>query len=168
MSRPLRKVDLSGPRAPVTVAEWDVTPGLHDWIEQQIEAVERDLRGADKEHGREWATRWDARTDSFEVIDGTGGLVAANVQPGAAAFIALADPAAARRRCASDRKILAAHPYTTQVINPGYGPHSAGFGCETCHDWDGVTEGRGNCDTILALADAHGLDDEADIDIITC
>lgn len=105
----------------VTVADWDVTPGLHDWIGQQIRAAEA----------------------------------------------AGADGAATLRRCASDRKILAAHPYTTVVINPGYGPATAGFGCETCHDWDGVTERRGNCDTILALAEAHGLDGEADIDTIT-
>ena len=105
----------------IVVAEWDVTPGLHDWIEQQVRAAE---------------------------AAGTGN-------------------AATRRRCASDRKILAAHPYTTVVVNPGYGPASAGFGCETCHDWDGVPEGRGNCDTILALAEAHGLDSEADTETIT-
>ncbi|WP_435285259.1 hypothetical protein [Streptomyces bacillaris] len=64
------------------------------------------------------------------------------------------------RWCAAHRKILEAHPYTTRVINPSYGPHSAGFGCETCHDWDGVPEGRGNCPTILALAEGYGLDDE--------
>ncbi|MFJ6363416.1 hypothetical protein ACIQIE_19830 [Streptomyces globisporus] len=46
------------------------------------------------------------------------------------------------------------------MINPSYGPHSAGFGCETCHDWDGVPEGRGNCPTILALAEGYGLDDK--------
>ncbi|MFD8545670.1 DUF6221 family protein [Streptomyces sp. NPDC059649] len=152
----------------MTVAEWDVTPGLHDWIKQQIAQVEGVLRNLDKEHGRGWVARWDARTDSFRIVDGSGRLVAENMQPVSASFIALSSPAAARRRCAADRKILAAHPHTTVVINPSYGPATAGFGCETCHDWDGVTEGRGNCDTILALAEAHGLDGEADIDTITC
>ncbi|CAM5626952.1 hypothetical protein STENM36S_08713 [Streptomyces tendae] len=54
------------------------------------------------------------------------------------------------------------------MINPQYGRHTAGFGCETCHDWDGVPEGRGNCDTVLALAEAYGLDpaDETDVEVV--
>ncbi|WP_327335833.1 hypothetical protein OG384_04165 [Streptomyces sp. NBC_01324] len=106
----LRLADLrrdGDPEELVTVAEFDVTPGLHEWIEEQAAAPDADAR-------------WSRAT----------------------------------------RKILAAHPYTTTVINPQYGPHTAGFGCETCHDWDGVPEGRGNCATILALAEAYGLDDE--------
>lgn len=66
------------------------------------------------------------------------------------------DPAAVLRRIAADRKILEAHPYTTRVINPLCGQESAGFGCETCHNWDGVPEGRGNCTTVLALAEGWG------------
>jgi hypothetical protein len=53
---------------------------------------------------------------------------------------------------AAKRRIVALHPTTENVINPGYGPHVAAFGCETCHDWDGITEGRGDCDTLRALA----------------
>jgi hypothetical protein len=104
------------PKSPVTVAEWDATPGLREWIEQQIAAA----------------------------------------------------PEADARWSEAHRKILAAHPYTTRVINPAYGKHSAGFGCETCHDWGGVPEGRGNCDTILALAEAYGLEPagEADVEVI--
>lgn len=148
-----------GPKVPTTVAEWDVTPGLHEWIGQQITEVERALRYVDKEHDRTWATRWDARTDSFQIVDASGLLVAENVQPGAAGLMALVDPASVRRRCTADRAILAAHPYTSTVVNPSYGAYTAGFGCETCHDWDGVPEGRGNCATILALAEGYGLDD---------
>jgi hypothetical protein len=104
------------PKVPVTVAEWDATPALHEWIEQQVAAApERDAH---------WSR--------------------------------------------AARKILAAHPYTTDVLNPGYGQHTAGFGCETCHDWDGVTEGRGNCPTILALAEAYGLElvGDGDVEVI--
>ncbi|NUV65638.1 hypothetical protein G6W57_00720 [Streptomyces sp. CAI-121] len=170
-TRPLR---LDQPRkhgAPeelATVAGWDVTPGLHEWITEEIKLREQTVRAADKEIGRSWQRRWDAATDSFEVITESGLLVASGLSPGVAGHIAGNDPATALRRCASDRKLLAAHPYTTQVINPGYGPRSAGFGCETCHDWDGVPEGRGNCTTILALAEAYGLDDEdnADVEVI--
>ncbi|MFI5739202.1 DUF6221 family protein [Streptomyces anulatus] len=155
----------------VTVTEWDVTPGLHEWITEEIGLREQTVRAADKELGRAWHTRWDASTDSFEVVTESGLLVASGLSPGVAGHIAGNDPATALRRYAADRKILAAHPYTTQVINPSYGPHkaaSAGFGCETCHDWDGVPEGRGNCPTILALAEAYGLDDEdnADVEVI--
>lgn len=70
------------------------------------------------------------------------------------------NPVNALRRCEADRQILAAHPYTTIVVNPSDGQHTAGFGCETCHDWDGVPEGRGNCPTLIALAYAHGITDD--------
>lgn len=76
------------------------------------------------------------------------------------AHIARNSPAAVLRRIAADRKILAAHPYTTRVVNPGCGMQSARFGCENCHDWDGVPEGRGNCATVLALAEGWGWKDD--------
>lgn len=159
------------PEEVITVTEWDVTPGLHAWITEENKLREQTARAADKEIGRSWQTQWDAATDSFEVVTDSGLLVASGLSPGVAGHIAGNDPAATLRRCASDRKILAAHPYTTRVATPSYGPHgavSAGFGCETCHDWDGVPEGRGNCPTILALAEAYGLDDEdnADVEVI--
>jgi hypothetical protein len=66
------------------------------------------------------------------------------------------DPAAVLRRIAADRKILEAHPVDTDIINPGYGKHVADFGCRTCHDWDGVTEGYGWCDTVRLLAEGYG------------
>jgi hypothetical protein len=150
------------PKARAKVGEWDVTPGLQEWIEQHIIETERALRGLDKEQGRVWVTRWDARTDSMEIVDRAGSLVAANVLPWAAEWMERAAPTLGYARCAADRKILAAHPYTTRVVNPSRGKHSAGFGCETCHDWDGVPEGRGNCATILALAEAYGLEPAED------
>ena len=61
--------------------------------------------------------------------------------------------ARALREAAAKRAILAAHPVTTEVIPPGYRAGTGEkFGCETCHDWDGVTEGRGYCGTLRALA----------------
>ncbi|KOG77888.1 hypothetical protein ACZ90_02350 [Streptomyces albus subsp. albus] len=156
------------PEEVVTVTEWDVTPGLHEWITEEIERREQNARAADKEIGREWRTRWNESADFFEVVTESGLLVADGLGPAVAGHIAAGDPATMLRWCAADRKILAAHPYTTRVVNPSYGPHSAGFGCETCHDWDGVPEGRGNCPTVLALAEAYGLDDEdnADVEVI--
>jgi hypothetical protein len=96
------------------VIEYDVTPGLPQWISEQIDQAQA-------------AAEIDSPAD---------------------------------RWCAAHRKILEAHSLTTSVIPPGYGEHTAGFGCETCHNWDGITEGRGNCATILALAEGYGLDDE--------
>jgi hypothetical protein len=96
------------------IIEYDVTPGLHEWIGEEINRAQ------------------------------------------AAAEIGSAED----RWSAAHRKILEAHPYTDQVINPNYGKHGASFGCETCHDWDGVTQGYGNCNTILALAEGYGLDDD--------
>lgn len=162
----MRLADITNaPQVPVTVAEWDVTPGLHEWITGEIAKVEAAVRAAEKAQGREWGTRWDGRTDTFQLIDNLGLPVAEGMLSGTAALAALHDPAKVKRRCAADRKILAAHPYTTRVVNPSYGLRTAGFGCETCHDWDGVPEGRGNCATVLALAEAYGLDDAEDDDV---
>lgn len=96
------------------VVEYDVTPGLHQWIGEQIDRAQ-------------------AAAEVGSVED---------------------------RWCAAHRKILEAHPYTDSVVYPNYGPYGAPFGCQTCHDWDGMTVGNGNCATILALAEGYGLDDE--------
>jgi hypothetical protein len=58
------------------------------------------------------------------------------------------------REVAAGRAILAAHPFTDRIV--AYGCRDFTFGCETCHDWDGATEGRGYCDTILALGTVYG------------
>ncbi|RAJ53809.1 hypothetical protein K388_05596 [Streptomyces sp. KhCrAH-43] len=152
-----------GPKVPVTVAEWDVTPGLHEWIEGEIERREKAARS----HGV--GPVWEYDEELRAVRDAISGeAVAHALHHGAGDHIMLNDPDAVLRHCAADRKILAAHPYTTVVVNPQYGQHTAGFGCETCHDWDGVPEGRGNCATILALAEAYGLDEaeETDVEVI--
>jgi hypothetical protein len=96
------------------VIEYDVTPGLREWIGEQISV----------------------------------------------ALSAAAPGSTEERWCISHQKILDDHTYTTNVVAPNYGPHSAPFGCERCHDWDGVTAGYGNCATLLALAEGYGLDDE--------
>lgn len=134
------------PEELVTVAEWDVTPGLHAWITEEIEKLEAAAKPS----------------VGLGTCPTSGHCEAECYHPEG---LPTNDSETVLRRCAADRKILAAHPYTTQVINPSYGPHSAGFGCETCHDWDGVPEGRGNCPTILALAEAYGLDDEDNADV---
>lgn len=173
MTRRAPKMRLTrGPSEPVTVAEWDATPGLHAWIEGEIRRREEAARDATEgpwsaEHpeGR-WGDDPEARLIGRGKILGTlsndynGHLNADHIE--------LHGPDAVLRRCAADRKILAAHPYTERAINPGYGPSRAPFGCETCHDWDGVPEARGNCDTILALAEGYGLEpvDETDVEVI--
>lgn len=151
------------PKAPVTIDEWDTTPGLHEWIEEEIQRREQAARSHDGEH------LWEYDDTLRAVRHANDRTAVAHVHTdGTGDHIMLNDPDAALRFCTADRKILAAHPYTTRVVNPSYGQHTAGFGCETCHDWDGVPEGRGNCGTILALAEAYGLDtaDEAAIETI--
>lgn len=73
------------------------------------------------------------------------------------------------RWCAAHRKILEAHSYTNEVVSPIYRMKAADFGCATCHvagDEEGeLVEGRGNCDTVLALAEGYGLDDEDNADV---
>ncbi|MFJ9101283.1 DUF6221 family protein [Streptomyces sp. NPDC102405] len=151
------------PKTPVTVAEWDTTPGLHEWIEGEVKRREQAARS----HGEGPLWEYDETLRTVRDAEG-GGAVAHVFLDGTGDHIMLNDPDAVLRRCAADRKILAAHPYTTRVINPAYGKHTAGFGCETCHDWDGVPEGRGNCATILALAEAYGLEPvgETDVEVI--
>ncbi|MFJ1648024.1 DUF6221 family protein [Streptomyces sp. NPDC088258] len=160
----LRLADLRLIPEPATVAEWDVTPDLREWIEGEIQRQEEAAHGHSQPSGA-----WDFDSCVREVRDkANGGTVATAYRHGTGEFIALNDPADVLRRLAADRKILAAHPYTTNVINPSYGEHTAGFGCETCHDWDGVPEGRGNCTTILALAEGYGLEpaDDGDVEVI--
>ncbi len=68
--------------------------------------------------------------------------------------IALNDPESVLRRCAADRKLIAAHPVTRDVIteNPD-GTH--GFGCAVCHTEDLLTVGYGWCDSLRALAEGY-------------
>ncbi|WP_406078765.1 hypothetical protein OG337_29140 [[Kitasatospora] papulosa] len=137
------------PEEVITVTEWDVTPGLHEWITEEIEKLEA----------------------LAKPLVGLGACpTSGHCEPECyhPEGLPVNDSEKVLRRCGADRKILAAHRYSTQVVNPSYGPRSAGFGCETCHDWDGVPEGRGNCPTILALAEGYGLDDEdnADVEVI--
>lgn len=148
MTRQLPKMHLArGPRVPVTVAEYDVTPGLHEWIEGEIKR----------------------REEAATPLVGLGTCPDyGHCQPECSHEVGVNESAAILRWCAAHRKILTAHPYTTRVINPVDGRPSAGFGCETCHDWDGVPEGRGNCATILALAEGYGLEPagERDVEVI--
>lgn len=152
-------------KAPTTVAEWDVTPGLHEWIEGEIKRREGTAR-APRHPSRVW--EYDHVCGEVRDQANAGTVAFLGRDDPAGLHIELHDPASALRRCAADRKILAAHPYTWNVVNPSYGTHGAEFGCETCHDWDGVTEGRGNCATILALAEGYGLEPagERDVEVI--
>ena len=138
-------------------------PDLHGWTGQRIDETQR-IAEAARGQGE---GRWHHETGyhSGRVTDERGETVVYDEGaplPEEAAHIALNDPATVLLRCEADRKILAAHPHTTRVINPSDGSASAGFGCETCHGWDSVPEGRGNCATILALAGGYGWKEQAD------
>lgn len=64
--------------------------------------------------------------------------------------IARHDPTRALTAATAMRAILEAHPLTDRIV--GYGTGTETFGCMVCHDWDGVTDGHGYCDTLRALA----------------
>lgn len=80
--------------------------------------------------------------------------------------IARHDPSRVLADVESKREILALHPYTTQRRSVGEGRLAAMYGrnwekrlknldtpyCETCHVEDGVIDGGGPCDTLIALA----------------
>lgn len=71
------------------------------------------------------------------------------------AHIAANDPESVLRRCAADRKLIAAHPVNRDVINEKPdGMH--GFGCFTCHNEDLLTIGYGWCASLRALAEGYG------------
>ncbi|MGV9278067.1 DUF6221 family protein [Streptomyces griseosporeus] len=131
-----------------------VMPDLYGWIQEQITAVENAVRAADKEHGRDWTPTWDARTDSFQILDSSGVPVADGVQPGTAGLIAANAPRLVLLRCAADRKQLKLH--APQPDGTGF---PDGFQCRTCSE-DG---GDGYqylvpfpCPTIRAVAEGYG------------
>lgn len=133
-------------------------PDLHGWITQQIGRAESDVRAAEKESGRAWRSQWDERSDAFRIVDGSGILVADQLQPSAAGLVTAHDPAAVLRRCVADRKILAEHC----PQGSGYPSH---YACEGCgHDAsycpEPITEHTNDCPTLLALAEGYGLTDE--------
>lgn len=112
-------------------------------------------------HGDTWtvgSTFAVKSTDGEEVIaegePGSGGGV---IDIPTTAHIIHNDPQRVLRRCAADRKILAEHP---QVDADHVGDQPTG--CATCHnDPDcGITIGKGNCTTILLLADGYGVTTE--------
>lgn len=128
------------------------------WLRDAMDAAEKEANAAAR---RAWSPHWEYDSSVHEIRDLNNGNTLANIYfPAVGNFSAANDPATVLRRIAADRKILAVHPYTTRVVNPVDGSHSAGFGCETCHDWDGVPEGRGWCDTVRLLAEGYGWTDK--------
>lgn len=133
-------------------------PDLHGWITQQIERREADIHSAEKDHGRTWAAAWHAPTDSFQLLDDHGIIVASDLLPGAVGLLAIHDPAGARRRCEADRRILARHR-----LAPDAAWYEAAR-CEGCGTYgefdDPETENLNDCPELLDLAYAHGLTPE--------
>jgi hypothetical protein len=148
-------------QVPVTVAEWDVTPGLPEWIEGEVRRREDAARLV----GYERITTADYLCETKYLLLHRGDKADAGpeMDPDLAAHIALHGPDAVLRRCAADRKILAAHPYLTFDARYSNG---ISFGCGTCHsDGDGFDYAGGNCATILALAEAYGLEEPGEQDV---
>ncbi|MFS4103748.1 DUF6221 family protein [Streptomyces sp. PD-S100-1] len=135
-----------------------MTVGLYERIEERITATENAVRAADKEHGRDWSAEWDARLDSFRIIDGSGNLIADNAQPGAAAFISMHDPAAVFRRCAADRKMLERHGVPADVLGPNYEREARWcVGCGFAGNGEPVIDNVDDCPVLSALAEGYGL-----------
>ncbi|MEU5043166.1 DUF6221 family protein [Streptomyces griseorubiginosus] len=129
------------------------TDGMVAWLRKAMDAAQRDAEAAARAF-----PDWEFDEFVNEIRDvPNAGTVAYVPVPEYGPHISRQSPAAVLRRIAADRKILdELHPSTTQIINPGYGKHVADFGCVTCHDWDGVTEGYGYCPTVRALAEGYG------------
>lgn len=130
-------------------------PDLHGWITQQIDRIENDLHAVDKEHGRDWTTRWEASSDTFTIYDGNNSAVVANALPAAAGLIALHDPANVRRRCAADRKILEVHAPQGGDWEP-----YACLGCGSDSEFGVLVDHVNDCETLQALAEGYGLTEE--------
>ncbi|NUP20761.1 MAG: hypothetical protein HOZ81_32730 [Streptomyces sp.] len=143
----------------MTVAEWDITPDLHEWIEGEIVKLEESAMAARRPCGS-----WEYDPCVREIRDlCNSGTIASIAWPGPGEFVAVNDPDSVLRRCAADRKILALHPYTQHPSKRG-----PDFYCDTCHVDDGCVTGGGNCDTVLALAEAYGLEPagESDVEVV--
>ncbi|KPC94474.1 hypothetical protein ADL27_14250 [Streptomyces sp. NRRL F-6602] len=122
------------------------------WLDAAITHHESEARAA----CHRGQGRWKAghRGNSYAVSDEIGDVVVYNEGAPSEAqtdHIALNDPESVLRRCAADRKLIAAHPVTRDVAS---GPHS--FGCSVCHHEDLLVAGYGWCDTLLALAEGYG------------
>ncbi|QDN57361.1 DUF6221 family protein [Streptomyces sp. S1D4-20] len=131
-------------------------PDLHGWITQQIERRETDIHSAEKDHGRTWAASWHAPTDSFQLLDDHGIVVASDLLPGAVALLAIHDPEGARRRCEADRRILDRH-----TLDPTVHWTPACAGCGNYGDMEmPYTENLNECPELLDLGYAHGLTPE--------
>lgn len=133
---------------------------LHGWITQQVDTMEAVAREATEgpwfaDHPE--PRHWGDDPESALIVSGKILCILDNQHNGPlnADHIVLHSPDNVLRRCAADRKILAAHPVTRDVITvQPDGTH--GFGCATCHQDEGLIIGDGWCDTLLALAEAHG------------
>ncbi|WP_405941590.1 DUF6221 family protein [Streptomyces sp. NBC_00207] len=119
-------------------------PDLHGWISQQIDEAEQAARTCPPspmpvETG---ASDYVAT----EVRDATGQVRATGL------FVT---PAAALRRCAADRKILAIHCYAG-------GNHWDQYACRGCgsDDTGYLVDHTNDCETLIALAEGYGITDE--------
>lgn len=133
-------------------------PDLHDWISQQIDAAEQRSQACPP-----WPWTFDADEDAVLAADGIqvadAFALSSRQQRAIGEFIAANDPAAALRRCAADRKILARHR-----VEPTYGRDVWATACASCgtegYADDPATENINDCPELLDLAEGYGLTSE--------
>lgn len=97
------------------------------------------------------ADRW-RDSDEGALLDGQGEVMASYVGDDVAPHIARWDPTRVLAECKAKRRIVEAHPirFDLSEYEQSYGGRT--FGCPVCHDYDGITCGKGYCETLLALA----------------
>ncbi|MET9467416.1 DUF6221 family protein [Streptomyces sp. NPDC006544] len=145
-------------------------PDLHDWISQQIDAVEGRAQRAEAADPSPWRAEHDeaACTDGRGHAHGAGMVFASDGIPlwdceGAdmlcmtaptGIHVAANDPAAVLRRCAADRRILEIHSYAG-------GDSWDQYACRGCgsDDTGYLIDHTDDCETLLALAEGYGLTD---------
>lgn len=126
---------------------------IHAAVQAEAEAARDEARDG---HWRRGDGAIHAESTGEELVLGPYG----HLDEALGTHMARHDPAAVLRRIAADRKLIAAHPITSDVRDVR---HSS-FGCRTCHRWDDGIEGRGYCDTITVIAEGWGWTAETPID----
>ncbi|MFJ6069008.1 DUF6221 family protein [Streptomyces tendae] len=121
------------------------------WLDRAIGVREQVAQGAARNRG----TRWVRPVDTAKVRISAADLSFSVLNQEIAEHIIYNSPESVLRRCAADRKLIAAHPITRDVIDV-YPDGRHGFGCSVCHTEDLLTIGSGWCDSLLALAEGYG------------
>ena len=125
-----------------------MTPDLLAWLTTAMDAAQQDAEAAAE---RAWSPRWDYDDLVHEVRDLNNGNTLADIYlPEIGAFVVANDPAAALRRIAADRKLIAEH---AQYSLPD------GSEIDECRVCGGSNEAW-PCPTLRILAEGYGWTEE--------